>query len=131
MFDPRHESQRWLEQARRDLEDTRYSEAGNRHNLACFLSQQAAEKALKAYLYAQGNAVVWGHSVDELCRKSTPAEPGFEILRRKAGKLDRFYIPTRYPNGIPGGIPADSFDDQDSNQALSLAQEVTILSRLA
>jgi hypothetical protein len=37
---------------------------------ACFHGQQAAEKALKAVLYAQGSRVVLGHSVRELARQS-------------------------------------------------------------
>jgi len=35
-----------------DLDDANFSLEGERFNLACFLSQQAAEKALKAYLIA-------------------------------------------------------------------------------
>ncbi|MCZ6794455.1 MAG: HEPN domain-containing protein [Planctomycetota bacterium] len=123
MVDFQGESRRWLEQARRDLDDARFCAGGNRYNLACFLCQQAAEKALKAYLYAQGNPVVWGHSVDELCRQSATTDPDFDDLRTRVRKLDRFYIPTRYPNGLPGGLPADSFDETDATQALDLTQE--------
>lgn len=54
------EAERWLAQARRDLDDARYVAAGGRWNLACFLAQQAAEKALKAYLFARGAEAVWG-----------------------------------------------------------------------
>ena len=54
------EAERWLAQARRDLDDARYAAAGERWNLACFLAQQAAEKALKAYLYACGAARALG-----------------------------------------------------------------------
>jgi HEPN domain-containing protein len=57
------EAQRWLEQARRDLDDAEFAASGSRWNLACFLAQQSAEKALKAYLYWQGAEAVWGHSV--------------------------------------------------------------------
>lgn len=45
------EAMRWLLQAKRDMDDAYYfSLEGERFNLACFLSKQAAEKALKAYL---------------------------------------------------------------------------------
>jgi HEPN domain-containing protein len=125
MADPRVEARRWLEQSRRDLDDARYCAGGGRHNLACFLAQQAAEKAVKAYLYGQGNAVVWGHSVEDLCRQAAGVDPEFDVLRRRVGRLDRFYIPTRYPNGLPGGIPAESFDASDSVRALELALEAT------
>lgn len=43
--DPLDEGRRWLDQARQDLDDARYLREGDRHNLACFHSQQAAEKA--------------------------------------------------------------------------------------
>jgi len=52
--DPKAEGLRWLRQAERDLDDAEYSLAGRRYNLACFLRQQTAEKALKAILYAKG-----------------------------------------------------------------------------
>ncbi len=64
---PEEEGKRWLRQAERDLDDARYAFKGKRYNLTCFLAQQAAEKALKGYLYAQGAELVMGHSVRELC----------------------------------------------------------------
>ncbi len=48
------EGKRWLDQALRDMDDAAYARDGKRYNLCCFLAQQAAEKALKAFLYAQG-----------------------------------------------------------------------------
>ena len=38
----------WLRQARRDLENAEYELEGGFYEWACFLSQQAAEKAVKA-----------------------------------------------------------------------------------
>jgi HEPN domain-containing protein len=103
------EAERWLEQARRDLGDARYAAAGSRWNLACFLAQQAAEKALKAYLFSRGAEAVWGHSVAELCQDAAAHDAEFEAIRAEAAALDQYYIPTRYPNGLPGGIPADAY----------------------
>lgn len=51
---PGDEGIRWLKQAERDLDDARYAFTGERYNLVCFLAQQAAEKALKAFLYFSG-----------------------------------------------------------------------------
>jgi HEPN domain-containing protein len=118
------EAARWLEQARRDLDDARYAAAGARWNLACFLSQQAAEKALKAYLFAQGAESVWGHSVAELCHDAGVHDTQFAELGREAAALDQYYIPTRYPNGLPGGIPADAYTRTDSDRALGLSARV-------
>jgi HEPN domain-containing protein len=118
------EAARWLEQARRDLDDARYAAAGARWNLACFLAQQSAEKALKAYLFSQGAETVWGHSVAELCHDSAVHEPAFADLGREAAALDQYYIPTRCPNGLPGGIPADAYNRADGERALELSSRV-------
>ena len=42
------EGARWIRQAQQDLEDATFAREGSRFNLACFLGQQAGEKALKA-----------------------------------------------------------------------------------
>ena len=76
---------------------------GERFNLACFLSQQAAEKALKAFLIANKKEP-WGHSVAELCETASMKDSDFRNIKKHAATLDIYYIPTRYPNGLPGGI---------------------------
>lgn len=50
----RIEGQRWLEQAQFDLKWARHLKSKGAYYLVCFLAQQVAEKALKAFLYAQG-----------------------------------------------------------------------------
>lgn len=128
---PIEEGRRWLEQAAEDLRWAAHlAEAGGYH-IACFLAQQVAEKALKAFLYAQGEAVVLGHSVGELGRRAG----GFsEEIREKApvwGILDAYYIPTRYPNGLPDGIPARVFTHRVAAEAVALADEaVSTVKRL-
>ena len=118
------EGRRWFEQSLRDLDDARFAGNGGRYNLACFLAQQSAEKALKAVLYASGEEKVWGHSVAELCSDAETFDKTFEELRKTAGPLDRYYIPTRYPNGLPGGIPADAYLEDDALKALGMAEKV-------
>ena len=56
-LEPKEEGMRWLLQARQDLDDAKYCFQGKRFNLACFLSQQAAEKAVKAFIYAGLTAI--------------------------------------------------------------------------
>ncbi len=49
-----HEAKRWMKQAKIDLEwAERLAREGGYH-IACFLLQQVAEKALKAFLYGCG-----------------------------------------------------------------------------
>jgi len=127
--DPAVEGGRWLRQAEHDLSDAEYSLAGLRFNLACFLCQQAAEKALKAFLYARGAEQVLGHSVADLAAECGNLDDAFRVLKPKAAPLDHYYVPTRYPNSLPGGIPAEAFDESDAHRALALAGEVLRLVR--
>ncbi|MBI3077654.1 MAG: HEPN domain-containing protein [Deltaproteobacteria bacterium] len=122
--DPLAEGRRWLLQAEHDLDDARYAEAGARYSLACFLAQQAAEKALKGYLYARGADAVLGHSVADLCDEAGRHDVELGKLKAEAGPLDRYYIQTRYPNSLPGGIPAEVFDRDDAEKALRVADRV-------
>lgn len=61
------EGKRWLEQAIEDLKWAKdLAERGGYH-ISCFLAQQVGEKALRAYLYAQGEEIVIGHSIERSC----------------------------------------------------------------
>jgi HEPN domain-containing protein len=122
--DPMAEGLRWLRQARHDLGDAEYNLGGSRYALVCFLCQQAAEKALKAYLYARGADQVLGHSVADLAEECGELDSDFRTLKPRAAPLDHYYVPTRYPNSLPGGIPAEAFDETDARRALTLAVEV-------
>ncbi|MGE5577913.1 MAG: HEPN domain-containing protein [Syntrophothermus sp.] len=118
------EGQRWFEQARRDLDDANFVRNGGRYNLACFLAQQAAEKALKAFLYNQGAEQVWGHSVIELCTDASDFDPAFSKIKSDGAALDKYYIPTRYPDGLPGGIPANAYQKDDADLAIEKATKI-------
>ena len=121
--DALEEGQRWLSQAAEDLRWAKHlAEEGGWH-LACFLAQQVTEKALKAFLYAQGEEIVLGHSVVRLCADAARYEPGFAGKARRWSLLDGYYIPTRYPNGLPGGIPAEVYTQDAALGAVALAEE--------
>lgn len=121
MRDPLREGARWLGQAEVDLAAARHLEE-RFGALACFHAQQAAEKALKAVLYAAGERLVLGHSVSALGDAVEKHSPGYEPLRGEIAKLDRYYIPTRYPNGLPeGGDPSAVFDREDARTAIAVA----------
>ncbi|MBI3740994.1 MAG: HEPN domain-containing protein [Chloroflexi bacterium] len=79
---------------------------------------------MKAFLYRHGEREVLGHSVAGLCKRAAAVRKEFSALTQKARRLDRFYIPTRYPNGLPEGIPAESYDKADAQSALDLAREI-------
>src|SRR5438094_110149 len=98
---PVEEGLRWLEQAEEDLHWAKdLAERGGFH-IACFLAQQICEKAIKGFVYAQGEEIVLGHSIERLCRQATAWNPRFLEFAATWSVLDSYYIPTRYPNGLP------------------------------
>ena len=115
---------RWLAQAKEDLKWAAHLAEKGGYHLACFLSQQVAEKALKAFLYAQGEEVVLGHSVGRLCSSAGSYDAAFGQKADRWKTLDTFYIPTRYPNGLPDGIPAEAYNKSIADSAVGLAREV-------
>jgi HEPN domain-containing protein len=124
MKDPVAEAQRWLAQSRYDVLVARYDADGGFWSAACFAAQQAAEKACKALLYSSGKRIVLGHSVAELLKECAAVSATLGGLAEDGIALDRFYIPTRYPNGLPGGVPAESFVESDAKQAIAAAERV-------
>ena len=113
-----------MRQAERDLEDGRFLQEGKRYNLACFVSQQAGEKALKAYLYHHGAEDVWGHSLADLCEDAKVLNRMFDVIKSLAVLLDKYHDLTRYPHMLPGGIPSEAYDEVDAERAIHIAQEV-------
>ena len=56
----------------------------------------------------------------ELLDGLLPDHPGLRDLREGAQQLDQYYIPTRYPNGLPGGTPAEA---RQATEAITFAQQ--------
>jgi HEPN domain-containing protein len=120
------EALRWSAQAAVEFADADDLRKRGRFYLALFHFQQAAEKALKAFLYlkVQSVEVFYTHSVDDLCAMAAELDPDFKAVS-SARRLDRYYIPTRYPNGLPGGIPSEFFDDpKEAEEAMQEAKRV-------
>jgi HEPN domain-containing protein len=118
----------WLAQADRDLEQAWASQRDGRHEWACFAAHQAAEKAIKAVHLGKGQEA-WGHVVAQLLRE-LPLEVPPELIDR-ARVLDNFYIPTRYPNGHPGGAPFEHYSAIQSTQAIEYADQIIAFARAA
>ena len=113
-----------MRQAERDLDDSRFLQEGKRYNTACFMAQQAGEKALKAYLYNQGVEDVWGQALADLCEDAKLLNPMFDVIKSLAALLDKYHDLTRYPHLLPGGIPSEAYDEVDAERAIYLAGEV-------
>ena len=124
------EAVRWIRQSEDDFKFVQWVLSGNAYfDKGCFIAQQAGEKALKACPYALGRRSVIGHSLFELSNELSQKDSRFSPLMDAAKQLDRFFIPTRYPNGIPGGSPFQVFDRQDLEKALDALEQVMVVCR--
>lgn len=127
--DAREEARRWLAQAENDLAFTEHSLRGGFHAQACFYAQQSAEKAAKAVHYLRGARAVIGHSVDGLLAALEAEGLAVKELRPLATLLDLHYIPTRYPNGLPGNVPFQVYNAAQAGEALVAARRLVAFSR--
>jgi HEPN domain-containing protein len=85
-------------------------------------SQQAAEEALKAFLYSKGLRAILTHSIRELVLDCSKYDTAFSNFLSQARVLDAYYIPTRYPNGLVGNeIPAQYYSEEDASQCTNYA----------
>jgi len=118
-------AKKWFKQAEYDLKDAEKALSWKSFNLCCFLSQQAAEKALKAYLYFAGAEEIWGHSVGALCKEAIKFDTSFENIFSQAKALDKYYIPTRYPDALPEEVvPSEVYEEEDAQSALKKAKDI-------
>ena len=123
----KEESRRWLVQAQDELADADELRRRGRFYLALFHFQQAAEKALKAYLYLTMRSredVFITHSLEDLLRKVRALDRDFRVVK-DAKKLDEYAIRARYPDSLPGKIPSRYFDDPaEAEEAMRHAKGV-------
>jgi len=120
----RGEADRWLSDARWDLETAKILHENKRFNAACFYAHQSAEKAVKALLYSV-NEAPWGHSIRILLeRYFERVGGGDESLLEKARELDRHYIPSRYPNVHPAGAAHEAYDEATSINAIRCSEAI-------
>lgn len=112
-------------QGRADLKAAENSLTSGSFEWACFQAQQAGEKALKA-LWLFHARDPWGHSLLKLIEDfpEDAARAGLTTFIPHAKKLDKLYIPTRYPNGLPECIPAEVYTAEDARDAINAAREL-------
>lgn len=96
MVDPKAKD--WLKKARDDITWTEVNLHGKIWYGACFTSQQAAEKVLKAYLLYKGREPKKIHSLVALLEECKKINESFEQLRSECATLTVYYAPVRYPD---------------------------------
>ena len=125
---PAEARRRWLAQAEHQLEVTRALFDGGFWSDVCFMAEQTSQMALKAFLFGQGRRHILVHSIYELVLQCAEVEPKFEEAAEWGRVLDRYYIPTRYPDALaPPAVPFQTFIRQDAEQATRYAADIVQL----
>lgn len=120
-----YEARRWLETAAEDLDAARALLEKEKFSHACFFAQQCGEKSLKALYYALGEDP-WGHSIQKLIEEipEDSARVKLRTLLEEGAVLDRYYIPTRYPNGLPDLTPGKAYFRRDAELCIDSGQRL-------
>jgi HEPN domain-containing protein len=122
----KEEAMRWFTHAKDEFIDSDELRKRGRFYLALFHFQQSVEKAIKAFLYLNVKSieVFYTHSITELLKIAIDIDTEFNNVV-SVKRLDQYYIPTRYPNGLPGGIPSRYYDDpKEAEDAMLLAKKI-------
>jgi len=121
------EAIRWLTTAEDDNDSAVILKENGKFAHSCFHAQQAGEKALKAVWYF-ADADPWGHSIKKLIEDLNFVDlklyQRLESYIKMAMVLDRFYIPTRYPNGLPDITPDEAFSDEDADTCITYSKKI-------
>ncbi|MFH1829949.1 MAG: HEPN domain-containing protein [Pseudomonadota bacterium] len=113
---------RWLEFAGYDLKMAELALEEGITTQVCFHAQQATEKALKAWLDHQKLKIPKTHKLADLATLEDFAFLG--ELFDKLAVLDSFYIPTRYPDALPGTLPEGEPSRDMAKEALETALQI-------
>ena len=106
----------WLNIAKGDLDDAQEYTTGKAARIACWLSQQAAEKSLKAALMFEFGRFRHTHDLDGL-RDELPKGWSIKETHTDLGGLTGWGTEGRYPEMF-------EFTDADAQHAIKLAHEI-------
>ncbi len=115
----RKEVENWFKQAKKDLEAAEKNLKIKEYYITAFLSHQAAEKALKAYILFKKRVPAEGHSLIFLARLANVPKRFLPFLR----KLSPQYFISRYPD-IVEETPYELYDESQAKELLKIAKEV-------
>jgi HEPN domain-containing protein len=113
------ETKAWMSKAWRDLETARRAVAGQPpfYDVAVYHCQQAAEKAVKAFLVRHGQPYEKTHDIEVLVDIAGEIEPGFRQWADAADALTPYATRFRYPNATFAVDPLPVEYDEALQQA--------------
>ncbi|MEM2964264.1 MAG: HEPN domain-containing protein [Candidatus Bathyarchaeia archaeon] len=121
----REDALRWLEQAEHNLKVAEHNFKANFYSDTCFMAEQTAQAALKAFIIYHRRRAIWEHSIQELARICSQYDKDFEEFIEYGKILDRYYIPTRYPDALASpAVPYKTYTEKDAREALNLVKKM-------
>ena len=108
----------WFNEARAEQRAARDLFRGEHWSWCCFTCQQATEKALKA-VCEYYRTPQYGHNLNQLLQTVETHAAIQASIPAACARLNRYYIPTRYPDAFSQGAPADQFFEDDARRALA------------
>lgn len=118
-------AERWLVFAREALCMAELAMTEALWNQVCFHAQQGVEKVLKACLTDRGETPPHTHKLIDLV--ALVGDTTLAGLADEVRILDRFYLPTRYPDALPGVLPEGLPSEVEAREALALFRQVMAL----
>jgi len=115
-------SRQWLERAQEDCVVARLVLREGHTAHTCFLAQQCAEKSLKAFLLARSTAYPRTHKLVDLASECARLDRGFAPFLAECAVVDQYYLPTRYPDAIPGCLPSGLPSSAEAVDAVTIAE---------
>jgi HEPN domain-containing protein len=89
------------------------------------MAEQTAQVALKAFIIANRRRYIWEHSVQELAQICSQYDKDFVGLVEYGKILDRYYIPTRYPDALPSPVvPYKTYTEKDALESIGFAENI-------
>jgi HEPN domain-containing protein len=110
--------QEWFQYSQNDLVSAHhlYNDLHPKQSeIACYLSQQCAEKALKGYLLFKGIEPPRTHNLVELCQMCMKYDNTFSEILDACADLTPYGVAVRYPNEL-------AVDDAIAKSAIGKAQ---------
>jgi len=116
-------SRDWLYFAQSDLLAAERLFEEELYHLVCFHAHQAIEKIFKGMMRSKGKNIPKTHDIISLYNAILPLVGELPVSDDDMGFVNRFYIPTRYPDTFPGALPEGLPTKDDAGRALEIARE--------
>lgn len=109
----------WLFLAEMDLKTAKAALEKDIPNTAAFHAQQTVEKSFKGYLVSKEKRIRKTHDLSLLLE-----ETGLGNFKQECEFINKFYIPSRYPDVIPGSIENALPTTEQAKQAVEYAENI-------